>query len=101
MYLEGAVGAPAVCALVRAPMGLRTACAREVLLHETAVAWVRRREAVTRASVPWTETVAEFGSRLRSICQHTNGTYDVEGLCRGFPKRVQAVIDAEGDRIPQ
>ena len=34
---------------------------QEVLLHETAVSWVRRREATTRPATPWKETVEEFG----------------------------------------
>ena len=74
---------------------------QEVMLHETSVAWIRRREAVTLPRQPWNETVAEFGARLRGICQYINDNFDVEGLCRGLPKRVQAVIDAEGDRIPK
>ena len=45
------------------------------------------------------ETPAEYAARLRSICQHINANFDVEGLCRKFPERVQLVVDAEGDRI--
>jgi hypothetical protein len=71
----------------------------EVLLHETAVAWIRHREKTVRPARPWEETPAEFGSRLRTICQDINDTLDVEGLCRAFPKRLDALVDAEGDRI--
>ena len=72
---------------------------QEVMLHETAVAWVRRRETVTQTREPWRETVAEFGDRLRGICQHINEKYDVEGLCRKLPGRLQKIVDAGGDRI--
>ena len=48
---------------------------------------------------PWEETVEELGTRLRSICQDINDNCDVEGLCRKFPKRIQDVVDAKGDRI--
>ena len=72
---------------------------QEVMLHETAVAWIRRRETVSQKRQPWTETVEEFGTRLRSICEHINTHFDVEGLCNGMPKRIQLVIDAQGDRI--
>ena len=72
---------------------------QEVLLHETAVAWVRRREAVSQPLRPWKETPAEYAARLRSICQYINANFDVEGLCRKFPERLQLVVDAEGDRI--
>ncbi len=70
------------------------------MLHETAVAWVRRRETVPvpQTREPWHETV-EYGTRICSICQHVNEHFDVEGLCRKFPERLQKVVDAEGDRI--
>ena len=69
------------------------------MLHETAVSWVREREAKTRLATPWKETPAEFGIRMRAVCQDINDSCDVEGLCRKFPERVQKVVDAEGDRI--
>jgi len=72
---------------------------QEVLLHETAVSWIRYREARQRAVRSWEETVGDFGTRMKRIVQDINDTLDVEGLCRAHPKRVQAVIDAEGDRI--
>ena len=68
-------------------------------MHETAVVWVRRREAVLQPVRPWKETLAEYTARLRSICQYINAHFDVEGLCRKLPERVQLVVDAEGDRI--
>ena len=72
---------------------------QEVMLHETAVAWIRRREAVTMPRQPWTETEEAFGVRLRGICDHINANFDVEGLCNRLPTRVEMVIDAEGGRI--
>ena len=33
---------------------------QEVMLHETAEAWVRRRETVTQTQEPWHETVEEY-----------------------------------------
>ncbi len=72
---------------------------QEVLLHETVVAWVRNREKVTQPKSPWTETEAQYGLRLRGICQYINQNYDVDGLCRALLTRVQKVVDAQGDRI--
>ena len=74
---------------------------QEVMLHETAVSWIRVREARARARpvTPWKETVEELGTRLRSICQDIKDNCDVEGLCRKLPKRIQHVADAKGDRI--
>ena len=38
--------------------------------------------------------------RLKEIwVAYINEHYGVEGLCRGFPKRVRMVVAAEGDRI--
>ena len=71
----------------------------EVLLHETAVSWIRHRETATRPLRPWKETAEEFATRMRGICQDINSTLDVAGLCREFPSRVQALVVAEGDRI--
>ena len=73
---------------------------QEVLLHETAVAWVRHREKTVRPVRPWEETPAQYATRLRSIFQDINDNLDVEGLCWSLPERLQALVDAEGDRIP-
>ena len=38
---------------------------KDLMLHETAVAWIDRRLTVTTPAKPWDETVDEFGERLR------------------------------------
>ena len=70
-----------------------------MMLHETAVSWVRYRETKTLPSKPWEETVPEFRARLKGICDHINSNHDVEGLCRELPMRLQMLVDAKGDRI--
>ena len=65
----------------------------------TSAAWIRRREGITKSTTPWKETPAQFAERMRSICSHINPNWDVDGLCRALPKRVQAGIDAKADRI--
>ena len=72
---------------------------QEVVLHETAVAWVRQRLAASVPARCWEETRAAYRARLKKCCDDINASCDVEGLCRALPKRVQAVIDNEGDRI--
>ena len=72
---------------------------QEVLLHETVVSWVRAHEAVTVPKEPWNETPEEFAGRLRDICRYINRNYDVSGVCKSFPKCVQKVVDADGDKI--
>ena len=48
---------------------------------------------------PWEETVAQYGARLKSMCQHVNDSYNADGVCKCFPNRLQALVDAEGGRI--
>ena len=54
---------------------------------------------VSRPAKAWEETEAEFGERLRSVAEHINAHYGVEALCKGFPKRVAQLVEAEGDRL--
>lgn len=91
--------------------GLKTYCGddaslqpgnlQELLLHETSVAWIRNRERKTLPPQPCKETVLEFTTRIKAICQHVNDNYDVDGLCRALPERLQMLVDAKGDRIPK
>ena len=72
---------------------------QEVLLHETAVSWIRRREALNRMPNPWEETPEQFATRLKGIVKEINETLNVEGLCRAFKQRVQKLVVRDGDRI--
>ena len=72
----------------------------DVLLHETAVAWIRKKEVTCRMPRPWEETVAQFTARLKQVVKEINDTHDVEGLCRQLPRRLQElVVDRKGDRL--
>ena len=70
---------------------------QEVMLHETAVAWVRALQKTTSPKQPWEETREASGERMRGIARRVNSEYNVEGLCREFPDRIQCLIDVEGD----
>ena len=72
---------------------------QEVLLHETAVSWMRLRLARTTPQRSWLETREQYGLRLKRCCQEVNDELDVEGLCRDFPKRIKLLKDGEGRRI--
>jgi len=74
---------------------------KELMLHETAVAWIRLRQTVTTPREPWAETVEEFGQRMRTIAAYINENYDVDGLCREFPDRVQELVDRKGERLDE
>ena len=72
---------------------------QEVHLHETAVSWLRYRLTQSTPASPWKETRKQFTARIKECCADINRSLDVEGLCKGFPKRVQMVLAAKGDRI--
>ena len=71
------------------------------MLHETAVAWLRSRLAVTTPARSWEETPSAHGTRIRACCSYINGHYDVAGLCRDFPRRVRDLVDKKGERLKE
>ena len=73
---------------------------QDMMLHETAVSWIRHRLVLSTPKSPAEETRSEYASRLKLACRDINDKLDVEGLCRGFLKRVRALRDAEGGRLP-
>ena len=72
---------------------------KDVLLHETAVSWVRLRDTRTQPRHLWKETVAEYGTRLTRIAHFINSKYNVESLCRELPQRLRELVAAQGDRL--
>ena len=72
---------------------------QEVLLHETAVSWIRHRLEQSLPKKAWEETPEKFGARLRKACAEINAELDVVNLCHDFPSRVQELVDSEGDRL--
>ena len=72
---------------------------QEVMLHETAVSWLRLRLTKTRPKEPWTESVEEYKTRLKLCAAQINQKYDVDGLCRALPKRLKLLEERQGDRI--
>ena len=72
---------------------------QEVLLHETAVAWLRRRLAMSLPAKPWLETREEFGVRLKEQAAYINNKYNVDALCRAFALRLDQLIGKRGGGI--
>ena len=62
---------------------------QEIMLHETAVAWMRQRLTKTRPKQAWTETIADYRSRLKTCAAYIKENYNVEGLCRDLPTHLQ------------
>ncbi len=79
--------------------GLQPGQIGDTLLHETAVAWIRRRE---RKSVPvraWEESREGLSKRLKQLVSEFNATYDVESLCRKLPKRLELLVEGKGKKL--
>ena len=74
----------------------------DVLLHETAISWLRRRREKTRPNMPWLETPAVFAARLERVVCGINAEYKVRELCLEFPERLRRLVEeTHGDRLPK
>lgn len=73
----------------------------DVLLHETAVAWIRSylRHHPVRIGANMDTNRANLVEALKSAAQYCNDWYDVEGLCHAFPKRMKQLVEREGGRL--
>ena len=74
---------------------------KELMLHETAVAWLTHWLVVTTPAPEWDETPDAFGKRLKDAREYINTNNGVDSLCREFPARVRALREAEGGRLPK
>ena len=72
---------------------------QDLMLHETAVSWMRERLAQTVPKKPWEESLDQYRVRLKSCAAHINATYQVSALCRELPQRLAALRALAGDRL--
>ena len=72
---------------------------QEVMLHETAVSWMRVRLSKTLPQNSWEETLEAYRSRLKECAAYINGAYDVNGLCQAMPPRLAELDRRQGDRL--
>ncbi len=72
---------------------------QELLLHETAVSWMRVGLAKTVPKECWAETLPASRSRLKAVCASINAKHDVAGLCRELPDRVADLDQRRGGRL--
>ena len=73
--------------------------AGDVLLHETAVSWLRQLMTLSLPTRPWAEAREEFATRLREAAQKVNDNYEVADLCREFPNRLDDLVNKRGDKL--
>lgn len=72
---------------------------QEVMLHETAIAWLRKRLSLSVPKRPWLESRDDYGARLKREAQAVNEKYNVDGLCRRFPSRMEKLVEEDGGRL--
>ena len=74
----------------------------DVVLHETAISWLRSEEEESRPVAPWNETPEELEKRLQQAVARINKDFDVRGLCMEFPDRLHDLAKKTyGDRLPK
>ena len=72
----------------------------DVLLHETAISWLRREEEHTRPVRPWEETPLALEQRLQQAVEQINTKFNVRNLCAEFPERLHDLCwRTGGDRL--
>ena len=72
----------------------------DLLLHETAVAWFRRKLSKQRpVCSPWEETQAQWTVRAQQVVALVNENYKVARLCSQLPRRLRACTDTDGERL--
>ena len=74
---------------------------QEVLLHETAVSWMRTKLAESVPARAWAETREGYCARLRQCCEAINKDCNVDGLCRDFLPRVEKLRAKGGGRTQE
>ena len=70
----------------------------DVLLHETAISWLRDRLHRATASVrkPWDETPAELSTRIIKVVASVNRDCEVANLCRELPPALGRSLSSAG-----
>ena len=72
---------------------------QELMLHETAVSWIRARLLKSIPSRNWEKTREDYGKRLKRCCDDIYKHLDVDGFCHAFPKRIKAFHDNDGGKL--
>ena len=72
------------------------------MLHETAVAWVRKY--FKNHPLPVADQAQEKNTRalkrtMADAVDHINTFYQVEDLCMSFPKRLKLLVAEDGERL--
>ena len=73
----------------------------DLLLHETAVGWIRKffKRHPFHRSKGLEHNLARVKTLMATCVEHINGQYDVEALCSAWPRRLEEVVLANGERM--
>ena len=71
----------------------------ELMLHETAVSWIRVLLSSTLPARPWDESPPQLISRLKRVAGIINAEHDVAGLCRALPARIAELVRRGGGKL--
>lgn len=71
----------------------------DLMLHETAGAWIRRQERQTLPARPLEEARDAFATRLKGTVADIKRTHNVEQLGRDLPTRVATLCRNVGDKL--
>ena len=71
----------------------------ELMLHETAVSWIRVLLSSTLPARPWDESPPQLISRLKRVAGIINAKHDVAGLCRALPARIAELVRRGGGEL--
>ena len=73
----------------------------DILIHETSIGWFKRIIGVGGEFGPTTinETHQSFKSRVSKAVNKVNLEYNINDLCRSFPRRVKKLADANGEKL--
>ena len=74
-------------------------CVEGVMLHETAVSWMRSKLQNSCPARAWQETREEYKTRLQKACREINAEYNVEGLCKELLERLEDLRNRNGDSL--
>ena len=71
---------------------------QDLMLHETAISWVRAKMVLSCPARPWEETREQYKTRLQVSCRQVNAECEVDNLCRELPARLEELKKRKGDR---
>ena len=73
----------------------------DLLLHETAVGWIRKyfKRHPFHRSQGLAHNIARVKTGMSSCVEHINGHYAVEDLCSSWPRRLEELVLANGERL--